>query len=616
MRFRYAWLSVLMVLALLLAACGPQMATPQPGEEATPAAASPGEASPTEPQTEAPTARPTAVPTEGGPAAESGDGWRVKGSADAPVTIIEYSDFQCPYCARYVSETLSKIEEEYIATGQVRYIYRHFPLGFHDQARPAAQASECAGEQGKFWEMHDALFENQADWSGSPQAPTVFADLAEELGLDRAEFEACLSSDKYAGKVDDDYEAGVADGVSGTPGFLINGLALSGAQPFSAFQEQIEFFLAGGQPPTTEVAADSYRSMGRADAPVVITEFSDYACPACASFETQVMPELIERYVDTGQARLVFREFPIPSLHPNATKAAQAAVCAGEQEKYWEMHDALYASRDEWMGVEEPGDSLSALAAEVGLDQEAFAQCLDSQEAAAAVRAERMAGEMMGVNATPFFFINDLPIRGGLSVDSFAQIIEYVAAGGERPGIVPQGNAPTVIGNQQTASAATVAFVDYGSVESAQHALEVLPKLRESYIDTGKLIYILHPWYAESGSPSAQAALVAECAGQQGSYWQMHDQLFEEQEEWLSADDPKSLMTGYAQAMGLDVSELETCLASDEVALQVTASKVVAALYRVPAGPFFLFNNGQAQEGSPSFEEFQVIIDSMLGPQE
>jgi protein-disulfide isomerase len=124
--------------------------------------------------------------------------------------------------------------------------------------------------------MHDSLFEGQESWSGSQDAVNVFKGLAGDLDLDQAQFDACLDDGTYADKVTADYQEGVQEGVSGTPAFRINGIALSGAQPFAAFQQQIEYLLAGGEPPTLEVSADSYRSMGQADAPVVITEFSDF----------------------------------------------------------------------------------------------------------------------------------------------------------------------------------------------------------------------------------------------------------------------------------------------------------------------------------------------------
>ena len=124
--------------------------------------------------------------------------------------------------------------------------------------------------------MHDALFDAQGDWSGNPDAEASFKGMAGDLGLDQAQVDACLDEGKYADKVIADYQEGTAQGVTGTPAFRINGAAMSGAQPISAFQQQIDYFLAGGEAPSLEVDADSYRSMGQADAPVVVTEFSDY----------------------------------------------------------------------------------------------------------------------------------------------------------------------------------------------------------------------------------------------------------------------------------------------------------------------------------------------------
>jgi protein-disulfide isomerase len=156
-------------------------------------------------------------------------------------------------------------------------VFRNLPLySIHPQAQKAAEAAECAGEQSEYWEMHDALFESQGQWSGNPDAVTVFKDMADELGLDQAEFDACLDGGKYADKVSADSEEGIAAGLASTPSFLINGMVLAGAQPFGAFQQQIDYFLAGGEPIELEVGADSYRSMGQPDAPVVITEFSDF----------------------------------------------------------------------------------------------------------------------------------------------------------------------------------------------------------------------------------------------------------------------------------------------------------------------------------------------------
>jgi protein-disulfide isomerase len=327
-----------------------------------------------------------------------------------------------------------------------------------------------------------------------------------------------------------------------------------------------------------------------------------------------VIPDLIEQYVDTGKARFVYREFPLTSIHPAAQQASEAAVCAGQQEMYWEMNEHLFANQGEWSQSSDPTVELKGYAEELGLDTEAFNECLDSGEAAVVVQGDLLVGETMGVNATPFFFINDLPIRGGLPVEALGQIIDYVAAGGPPPEIVPTGDDWHVRGDPQTARAITVAFVDYASPESGEHAREVLPQLLTEYIDSGQLIYVLHPWSETDDSPGALAAIAAECAGQGGQGWEMHAQIFEEQDTWTKSGQPGALFTGYAESLGLDTAEFEACLESEEAKLRVQAGSVVGALYGVPGAPVFLFNNGQGQDGSPTFEEFQAMIDSILTP--
>ena len=135
------------------------------------------------------------------------------------------------------------MREKYIDTGKVRYIYRQLPLRMHQHALPAAEASLCAADQGKFWPMHDRIFETQAEWSGLPNAVEYFKEGAGDLGLDRGEFDACLDGHQSASRVERDIQTAVKKGIRGTPAFLIQGQSLSGAQPFSAFENLIEAVL-------------------------------------------------------------------------------------------------------------------------------------------------------------------------------------------------------------------------------------------------------------------------------------------------------------------------------------------------------------------------------------
>ena len=159
----------------------------------------------------------------------------VKGDKDAPVTIIEFSDYECPFCARFYTQTYGQIQKEYIDTGKVKFVYRDFPLGFHQNAQKAAEAAECAGEQDKYFDMHDKLFEN-----GVAGGVASFKQFAGQIGLNQGDFDNCLDSGEMADEVKKDMADGQSYGVQGTPAFFVNGKLISGAQPFSAFQQAID----------------------------------------------------------------------------------------------------------------------------------------------------------------------------------------------------------------------------------------------------------------------------------------------------------------------------------------------------------------------------------------
>lgn len=167
------------------------------------------------------------------------------GEQDAPITITEYSDYQCPYCGSFYSKTLPSILNNYVKTGKVKFIFKDFPLSFHKHAITTAVAARCAGEQGAYWYMHDMLFQNQRVWSsqGPIDIQDTLTSYAEELELDTEEFSTCLNETRHLSLVQADLEEGSAAGVDGTPGFTINNETLVGAQPFSAFKELIEKLL-------------------------------------------------------------------------------------------------------------------------------------------------------------------------------------------------------------------------------------------------------------------------------------------------------------------------------------------------------------------------------------
>ena len=210
------------------------------GNTITGAAVQPSAQQPAQPSAPSQPSAPT-QPSAPSPTVQvSADDDPVKGDPNAPVEIIEFSDFQCPFCSRWYSDALPQIQKEYIDTGKVKLVYRDFPLSsIHPQATPAAEAAECAKEQGKFWEFHDKLFENQASLSTAS-----YKQWAQELGLNTQQFNDCVDKKKYQREVTKDYQDGQAAGVTGTPSFFVNGINIRGAQPFSAFKTIIDQELA------------------------------------------------------------------------------------------------------------------------------------------------------------------------------------------------------------------------------------------------------------------------------------------------------------------------------------------------------------------------------------
>jgi len=181
-----------------------------------------------------PAGQPVTVPLSNEPA---------MGSPDAPITIVEYSDFQCPFCLRHFEQTLPQLQQ-YIDAGQIRYVFKDFPIhSIHPQAQKAHESARCAREldgDDAFWTMHDLLFANQEQWANNSDHVEVYKSLAGEMGLDQEAFDECLASGRYADAVNVQVAEGIDLAVQGTPTFFINGQRLVGAQPFAVFQQLIE----------------------------------------------------------------------------------------------------------------------------------------------------------------------------------------------------------------------------------------------------------------------------------------------------------------------------------------------------------------------------------------
>ncbi|MCL4263008.1 MAG: DsbA family protein [Anaerolineae bacterium] len=398
------------------------------------------------------------IPTPVTIALEAEDVAFALGDPNAPVQIVEFTDYQCPYCQQHSVETLPRILQEMVANGRVYYVFKDFPLDMHPEARVAAKAVRCGGEQEAFLEMHDAVFNSQEQWAGQGEAAgDIFASLAADLGLDGDAFAACYQSSEQDDLVQANVEEAIALGVGSTPSFFFNGYLASGALPFDSF-EQIVAWGENGElaaqveanvraayaaqqaqlqqqqqqvPPTpagpVDVPTDDVAfAIGSPDAPITIVEYADYQCPFCSRHFAEVYPQLMTQYVETGLVRYVFKDFPLTSIHPQAVAAAEAARCAGEQNAYLEMHDALFANQNQWSGQANPATFFISYAEQIGLEPTPFTECLESGRYQTAVEADLNEGINFGVRGTPTFFINGHIFVGAQPIEAFEQMITAV----------------------------------------------------------------------------------------------------------------------------------------------------------------------------------------------
>jgi protein-disulfide isomerase len=406
------------------------------------------------------------------PAAAAATDRPALGPATAKITLVEVSDFQCPFCSR-AAKTVDELKAKY--KDDLRVVFVHQPLSFHDRAKPAAIASMAAHKQGKFWEMYKLLFENQRELTDDN-----FKKWGQQIGLDMAKFDADLKDPAIAAGVDKDSQMANALGVRGTPGFFVNGVNIAGAVPIEEFEkviaEQItkandelgkgtkatdlnEKLTAASNPQlgdkivrwvfkgepvpadaapaeaprkkreedTTTVWKTSLRgdepSKGSADALVTIVEYTDFQCPFCSKARGS-LDEVEKNYGD--KVRIVFKNLPL-DFHKNAFGAAEAALCGKDQGKFWEMEKRLFENQQTL-----DADQLAGHAKEAGLDVAKFEACMRDHKHKAAVESDMAAAEKVQATGTPAFYIQGRKLGGARPFDDFKKIIDEEFAKAEK----------------------------------------------------------------------------------------------------------------------------------------------------------------------------------------
>jgi protein-disulfide isomerase len=374
------------------------------------------------------------------------DAW--KGANDPLVTIVEYSDFQCPFCSR-LATSLEEVVSEY--PNDVRLVFKHYPLPNHAAAQPAARASVAAHEQGKFWPLHDLLFANQ-----KALEPSNIEAYAKQIGLDFEAWKGRFAADDVQKRVNEDEADGKVLEVKSTPTFFVNGRKFEGAQPVEQIkaivEEERKLALQlveagskreeiyarimraaapgkGERPPEKdpthrrgEIAqqasyaipiVDANPRRGPADALVTIVEFGSLTAEA----SQKNRPTLTAVANKHPEVQWVFKHLPLADA--KAGRAARAAIAAQRQGKFWEMREALLTNTGEL----DPAN-LQELAKKSGLDEAKFSADLQDTSLADPIAADsKVADVVRGTAEAPIYFINGRALTGSPSVDEFEALI-------------------------------------------------------------------------------------------------------------------------------------------------------------------------------------------------
>jgi protein-disulfide isomerase len=573
----------------------------------------------------------------------------------AAVELVEVSDFECPYCSR-VQPTLESLRKRYGKALSFRFV--HQPLPFHTRAEPAARAAEAARRQNRFEPMKRLLYERQKALSDDD-----LMAYAKELKLNVKMFAKDFADPTIAALVQRDIQIANALGATGTPTFFINGVKVRGAQSFEIFQDAIDAelaarptpktagpkwiqertlannpdlhgFLYGGVEPTPTPAATAAEDMtvyavkvdpagdailGPLHAPVTAVVFTGYQCPFCKKLEP-TLAALQSHYGD--KLRIVIKHNPL-SHHANGELFAAAAICARafSPNAFADMHQAL-------MGIDEPisanVDTVTQLAATIGLDVTAFQACLDAPATAQELAADMDLAGDVGAGGTPITFINGVKVMGAKSIEAFARVIDTALIetqkhlGANVPlealydRIIANGkvfetldsrvnmfspSALPVLGDPSAPIRLTL-FVSFGS-EFSQRLVRQIDDL----VRAGKgrvaieLRHFPFGWH-EHGDAFALASI---CARDQGRAWEFTRSLFDN----IGQDDP---LVAAARSSAVDLDPLHRCIASETTQARLDRDLADARVASVRSTPA-VFINGRKWSPANGYSAKQLEKD-------
>jgi protein-disulfide isomerase len=597
-----------------------------------------------------------------------------KGPKDALVTIVEFSEFQCPFCAR-VLPTTKQITDTY--GDKVRIVWRNNPLGFHNNAGPAAAvAMEAYAEGGsdKFWEVHDVLFANQ-----KALGRAELEGYAEKAGLDAAKVKKALDEGTHKKAIDADAALAASVGARGTPYFFVNGRQLRGAQPFAAFKTVIDAELAiadtllkqgvkkeqmyatltkngltkaaapdpkkqaakPGQPDPKAVYKVPLKGnepqKGPDDALVTIVEVSDFECPFCGRVEPTIK-QVQDKY--GKDVRVVWLNNPLP-FHKNAKPAANAALEAQAQKGnkgFWAMHEKMFANQK---GL--TNDNLEKWAKELGLNMSKFKKALADDKYAKTITEQQALASSLGARGTPAFFINGRNLRGAQPLPAFTALIDEELA--KAKALVAKGTPKnkvyeTIIATGETGpkTAPAAAAADANKVydipvpkkaptKGAKNAKVVIqefsdfqcpfcsrvnPTVAQVIKEYGDKVQIVWRDYPLPFHKDAQPAAQAgrEVFAQKG------DKAFWAYHDLLFQNQKtlsrENLEKLAEQVGGIDMKAFKAALDSGKHKAAVEADMAVVAKAGARIGTPSFFINGKLLQGAQPYPAFKAAIDAAL----
>jgi protein-disulfide isomerase len=605
-------------------------------------------------------ASPSAASADDGPVPIGRDSPRW-GSENAPITIVEFSDLECPFCAR-VQPTLTALEERY-GPGQLRLVWKHTPLPFHRHARPAALASEAVRQLGgdaAFFRFVTLLLRDQ-----TRLAPEDLRRAAASVGVDAASFELLSHAPGAAARVDADLDLAEQVGANGTPHFLINGIAVSGAVPLDHFVEVIDgelaetrALLAKGVPPAgtyvarstsnfqapakparEELASDKLAwnvpvvgspRQGPDDALVTIVQFSDFECPFCK----RVQPTLAavrERY--GRDVRIVWKHLPLP-FHRHARAAATLSIEARKT-----LGDAGFFKAVDLVFESSPSletDDLERVAGKLGLDWDAVSRAIAGDADAAILVQDEGTSIDFEARGTPHFFINGQRLSGAQPLDAFTAVIDAKLA--EARALVERGiprarvfdevmrsaasppapeqktlPAPTAQNPSRGPSNAKITIQMFADFECpyCRRAMKTMEELEKRHPQQIRLVYRNLPLEFHTGARLGAAAAL-EAYAQRGSngFWKMAGLLEADQDDRapLTRDDLRS----HAKTVGLDVARFERALNEGRHEAAIDADVSLATSLGIQGTPSFVVN-GYYVPGAQPLAVFERAIARTLG---